>query len=164
MTPPFLPALGFILEAAWVGPTMAISLVLIALSFVVIALVAVVVGREAAQALEKLSKEISELRTESAARPSRACAAMAEEGKGLAAKLNVEAQEIIRTSSEIRHDVRRGVERVRERLEDLDALAEVMQEELEDTAIDVAAKVRGVRSGFGIVGRLRRLLRPGSRR
>src|SRR5580765_7318678 len=120
MTPPFLPALGFILEAAWVGPTMAISLVLIALSFVAIALVAVVVGRKAAQALEKLSKELSELRTE--VQPTlQGVRAMAEEGKGLAAKLNVEAQEIIRTSSEIRHDVRRGVERVRERLEDLDA-------------------------------------------
>ena len=163
MTPPFLPALGFILEAAWVGPTMAISLVFIALAFIIIAVVAVVVGREAAQALDTLSKEISELRAE--VHPTlEGVRAMAEEGKGLAARLNVEAHEIIRTSSEIRHDVRRGVERVRERLEDLDALAEVMQEELEDTAIDVATKVRGVRSGFGIVGRLRRLLRPRSRR
>jgi len=163
MTPPFLPALGFILEAAWVGPTMAISLVFIALSFIVIAVIAVVVGREAAQALDTLSKELSELRSE--VQPTlQGVRAMAEEGKGLAAKLNVEAHEIIRTSSEIRHDVRRGVDRVRERLEDLDALAEVMQEELEDTALDVAAKVRGVRSSLSIVGRLRRILRPGRRR
>jgi methyl-accepting chemotaxis protein len=89
---------------------------------------------------------------------------MAEEAKGLASRLNVEANEVIRTSSEIRHDVRRGVERVRERLEDLDALAEVMQEELEETALDVAARVRTVRTGAGIIGRIRRLLVRGGRR
>ena len=56
------------------------------------------------------------------------------------------------------------MDRVRERLEDLDALAEVMQDELEETALDVASKVRSIRSGVGIVGRLRRLLVPGRRR
>ena len=163
MTPSIYPALGFILEAAWVGPTMAISLVFIALAFIVIAVIAVVVGREAAQALDTLSKELTELRAE--VQPTlQGVRAMAEEGKGLAAKLNVEAQEIIRTSSEIRHDVRRGADRVRERLEDLDALAEVMQDELEETALDVASKVRSIRTGAGIVGRLRRLLVPGRRR
>jgi methyl-accepting chemotaxis protein len=163
MTPPFLPALGFILEAAWVGPTMAISLVLIALAFLVIAAVAFLVGREAAQALQKLSDEIGELRHE--IQPAlKSVSDMADEAKGLASHLKSEVNEVIRTSSEIRHDVRRGVDKVRERLEDLDALAEVMQEELEDTALDVASRVRSVRSGLGIVGRLRRLLRPGSRR
>ena len=163
MTPPFLPALGFILEAAWVGPTMAISLVLIALSFIVIAAVGVIVGREAAQALDKLGNEVSELREE--LQPTlQSVRAMADEGKHLAAKLTDEAQEIIRTSSEIRHDVQRGVDRVRERLEDLDALAEVMQEELEDTALEVASRVRSVRTGAGIIGRIRRLLVRGGRR
>ena len=69
MTPSIYPALGFILEAAWVGPTMAISLIFIALAFLVIAAVAVLVGREAAQALQKLSDEMAELRAEIAARP-----------------------------------------------------------------------------------------------
>jgi hypothetical protein len=89
---------------------------------------------------------------------------MSDEAKGLASRLNVEAHEVIRTSSEIRHDVRRGVDRVRERLEDLDALAEVMQEELEETALDVAARVRSVRTGAGVIGRIRRLLGRGGRR
>jgi uncharacterized protein YoxC len=163
MTPPFLPALGFVLEAAWVGPTMAISLVLIALSFVAIALVAVLLGKGAAKAFRKMSQELGELRGE--LRPAiTSVRNIAEEAEGLASNLKSEVHEIIRTSSEVRHDVRLGVDRVRERLEDLDALAEVMQEELEDTAIDVASRVRSVRSGFGIVGRLRRLLRPRSRR
>jgi uncharacterized protein YoxC len=163
MTPPILPAFGFILEAAWVGPTMAISLVFIALSFVAIALVAILAGKGAADALHRLSQELSELRTE--LRPAlQGMRQMAEEARALAAKLNVEVHEIIRTSSEIRHDVKRGVGQVRTRLQDLDALAEVLHEELEDTALDVAAKLRTVRSGVGIVGRLRRLFVPGRRR
>jgi methyl-accepting chemotaxis protein len=163
MTPNFYPVLSIILEAAWVGPTMALSLVVIALSFIIIAAVAAIVGREAAQALETLSKEVGELREE--LQPTmRSVKAMSEEAQGLASQLKVEAGEIIRTSSEIRHDVRRGVDRVRERLEDLDALAEVMQDELEETALDVAARVRSVRTGAGIIGRIRRLLVRGGRR
>ena len=163
MTPTFFPVLSLVLEAAWVGPTMAISLVLIALSFIIIAAVAALVGKEAAEALDKLSKEVGELRTD--LQPAlQSVRHMAEEAQGLASRLNLEAHEVIRTSSEIRHEVRRGVERVRERMEDLDALAEVMQEELEDTALDVAARVRSVRTGAGVIGRIRRLLGRGGRR
>ncbi|HKP29833.1 MAG TPA: hypothetical protein VJU15_10540 [Gemmatimonadales bacterium] len=163
MTPTFYPVLSIILEAAWVGPTMAIALVIIALSFIVIAAVAAVVGREAAQALDTLSKEVGELREE--LQPTlRSVRAMSEEAQSLASQLKTEANEVIRTSSEIRHDVRRGVDRVRERLEDLDALAEVMQDELEDTALDVASRVRSIRTGAGIIGRIRRLLVRGGRR
>lgn len=163
MTPSILPALGFILEAAWVGPTMAISLVLIALAFIVIAAVVTLAGKGAADALHRLSRELADLRTEM--EPAlRSVRHLAEEVQGLAAKLNVEAHEIIRTSTALRHDVERGVRRAGRRLADLDALAEVMQEELEDAALDVAARVRTFRTGTGIIGRLRRLIRPGGRR
>ncbi len=163
MTPSILPALGFIAEAAWVGPTMAISLVLIALAFMVIAAAIVLAGKGAAAALQKLSNELAEIRAE--LEPAlRSVRRMAEEAQGLASKLNVEIHEVIRTSSEVRHEVRRGVTQAGRRLEDLDALVEVLQEELEDTALDVAARVRSVRTGAGIVGRLRRLLRRGGRR
>jgi hypothetical protein len=43
-------------------------------------------------------------------------------------------------------------------LADLDALYEVVHEEVEDTALDVAARVRSLRNGAGMVGRLRRWL------
>jgi uncharacterized protein YoxC len=163
MTLPTLPVLGFVLQAGWVAPTMAISLVVIALAFVVIAAVVALVGREAAQALDKLGKEVGELREE--LHPTmQSVRSMADDAKGLVGRLEGEVSEIVRTSTKVRHEVERGVDRVRDRLEDLDALAEVMQEELEETALDVAARVRSVRSGLGIVGRLRRLIRPGSRR
>jgi len=163
MTPSIPPALGLVAEAAWVGPTMAISLVLIALAFVGIAAAVALTGKGAVEAFQKLSKELSELRAEM--EPAlRAVRAMSDEAHGLATKLSFEAHEVVRTSSEIRHQVTRGVRQASQRLADLDALAEVMQEELEDTALDVASRVRTIRTGTGIIGRLRRLLRPGSRR
>jgi uncharacterized protein YoxC len=135
-----LPVLSvMLLEAAWVGPAMAISLVVIALSFLAIALGALLAGREAARTLRGLREAVSG-------------------GKGLARKLEQEVDALIQTSQRLRHDLNRGVKRAKRRLSDFDALAEVMQEELEDTALDVASKLRGLRSGLGVIGRLRRLL------
>jgi len=135
-----LPVLSvMLLEAAWVGPAMAISLVVIALSFLAIALGTLLAGREAARTLRGLRAAVSE-------------------GKGLARKLEQEVDALIQTSQGLRHDLNRGVKRAKRRLSDFDALAEVMQEELEDTALDVASKLRGVRSGLGVIGRLRRFL------
>jgi uncharacterized protein YoxC len=135
-----LPVLSvMLLEAAWVGPAMAISLVVIALSFLAIALGALLAGREAARTLRGLREAVSE-------------------GKGLARKLEQEVDALIQTSQRLRHDLNRGVKRAKRRLSDFDALAEVMQEELEDTALDVASKLRGLRSGLGVIGRLRRFL------
>ena len=128
-----------LLEAAWVGPTMANSLVIIALSFLAIALGALLAGREAARTLRGLREAVAE-------------------GKGLAGKLEREVNALIETSQRLRHDLNRGVKRAKRRLSDFDALAEVMQEEIEDTALDVASKLRGVRSGLGVIGRLRRFL------
>ena len=135
-----LPVLSvMLLEAAWVGPAMAISLVVIALSFLAIALGALLAGREAARTLRGLREAVSG-------------------GKGLARKLEQEVDALIQTSQGLRHDLNRGVKRAKRRLSDFDALAEVMQEELEDTALDVASKLRGLRSGLGVIGRLRRFL------
>jgi len=72
--------------------------------------------------------------------------------------VRVEFQNYLATSRAIRHDVERGVRQVKSRLADLDALYEVVHEEVEDTALDVAAKVRSVRQGASVVGRLRRWL------
>lgn len=157
MTAHLLASLQASTLPGWIGPTVAISLVLIALAFVSMAVVIALVGREAAQALHKLSQELGDLRVE--VEPTlRGVREMAEEGRGLATKLQAEVTDVIRTSQRVRHDVERGVGQARRRLADLDALAEVMQEELEDTALDVAARLRGVRSGLGVVSRVRRLL------
>jgi methyl-accepting chemotaxis protein len=151
-----------LVQAAWVGPTMAVSLVVIALAFVVIALAVAVAGRGAAGAMHKVSKEIGGLRSE--LEPTlRELREAAQAGRGVATTIKTEADEIVRTSRQVRADLDRGLRRAKRRLSDLDALAEVMQEEVEETALDVASRVRSFRTGTSVIGRLRRLLLRGRR-
>lgn len=126
--------------AAWVGPTMAVSLAVLALSFAVIAIMAAVIGSRTLRAGRRIEEA-------------------ADATRGLAAKVQDEVTELVRTSQRLRFEVDRGVRKAKRRLQDLDAVAEVVQEEIEETALDVAATLRTVRVGRGVLGRITRLLR-----
>lgn len=139
----------------WVGPTVALSLVVIALAFAAMGLVSVLVARTARKEIAELSTEFAALRTE-LHEVLDAVKRVAAIGSELSGDLREEVQHYLATSRAIRHDLERGVRRVKHRLADLDALYEVVHDEVEDTALDVAAKVRAVRQGAGMVGRLRR--------
>ena len=89
--------------------------------------------------------------------------AVAADGKEIAGMVRTEATRVVRTSRILRHRVRRGAQRIEQRLEDLDALYEVVHEEVEDAALDLAALVRTVRTGGGWLQRLRRFF-PSRRR
>ena len=143
--------------SGWVGPTAAISLVFIALAFVAIAAGFVLVARAAKQEISEVSDKLEGIRGD-LHDAMHAVRKVAETGEELSGKLKVEIEHYLTTSKSIRHDLERGVRRVKTRLADLDALYEVVHEEVEDTALDVAAKVRTVRTGAGMVGRLRRWL------
>lgn len=141
----------------WVGPTAAISLVFIALAFVAIATGFVLIARAAKKEISEVSDKLEGIRGD-LHDAMHAVRRVAETGEELSGKLKVEIEHYLTTSKSIRHDLERGVRRVKTRLADLDALYEVVHEEVEDTALDVAAKVRTVRTGAGMVGRLRRWL------
>jgi uncharacterized protein YoxC len=141
----------------WVGPTAAISLVFIALAFVAIAAGFVLVARAVKKEISEVSDKLEGIRGD-LHDAMHAVRKVAETGEELSGKLKEEIQHYLTTSKAIRHDLERGVRRVKTRLADLDALYEVVHEEVEDTALDVAAKVRTVRTGAGMVGRLRRWL------
>lgn len=148
--------------AAWVGPTVALSLVVIALAFLGVGAASVLVALTARKEIRALSDKLAALRAdlqgvvESARR-------IAATGAELSGDLRAEVHHYLATSRAIRHDLDRGVRRVKTRLADLDALYEVVHEEVEETALDVAAKVRSVRQGASMVGRLRRWLVRGRR-
>lgn len=127
-------------EASWVGPTIALALIVLDIAFVIIAVVAVVTARRALRATLELERA-------------------AEAGRGLMTRVQEEVGEVIRTSQRVRFEVDRGVRRARRRLQDLDAVAEVVQEEIEETALDLAASLRTVRTGGSVVSRITRLLR-----
>ena len=148
----------------WVAPTIAISLVVIALAFGAIAAVILMVGRRAAEESRALARELGELRKQIG--PTiEAVNRLATTGAELGGKVKDEALAVLDTSRRLRRGVIRGARRLQGRLEDLDALYEVVHTEVEDTALDVAATLRTVRTGAGALGRIKRLLfRGGSRR
>lgn len=140
---------------SWIGPTIAISLVVIALAFAAIGIAVILMARTA-------SREIRELREEMAPALS-AVRRMTEAGAEVSGDIKEEIQEYLATSRAVREDLERGVFQVKSRLADLDALYEVVHEEVEETALDVAASVRSVRNGAGMVSRIRRWLVRGRR-
>lgn len=140
---------------AWVGPTVAISLVVIALAFAAIGVAVTLLARTAI-------REVRELREEVAPAIS-AVRRITDAGADLSGDIKQEVQEYLATSRAVRRDLERGVYQVKSRLADLDALYEVVHEEVEDTALDVAARVRAVRNGAGMVSRIRRWLVRGRR-
>lgn len=68
----------------------------------------------------------------------------------LVGNIRREADALVGTSRDIRLRIVQAADAAQERLQDLDALVEVVQDEVEDAALDVAATVRSVRRGFSI--------------
>ena len=140
---------------AWIGPTVAISLIVIALAFAAIGVAVTLLARTAI-------REVRELRADVGPAIS-AVRRITDAGADLSGDIKEEVQEYLATSRAVRRDLERGVYQVKSRLADLDALYEVVHDEVEDTALDVASRVRAVRNGAGMVSRIRRWLVRGRR-
>lgn len=146
----------------WVGPVAAISLAIIAASFVAIAVAVLVLGRRAAAESQSLGREMAELRRDLG--PTiQALTRLTATGEELSGRVKEEVQALLDTSRRVRRGVSRGVRRVRGRLEELDALYEVVHEEVQETALNVAATLRSFRSGTSALQRIRRFLVRGRR-
>jgi len=145
--------------SGWVGTTMAISLAVIALCFLGIAAAVVLSLNAAAARVDNLARELAELRQELSPtlqvlrRLGTSSAEVVEEAQ-------VEVREIIYSTRRLRRDVEKSIERARERVADFEAVVDVVQEEVEETALDFGAALRTVRTGTGMIGRLRRLVLP----
>ena len=146
----------------WVGTVTAVSLVLIALSFVTIAVGALIAFKKGQDALKLMAHVLQGL-DDDLIPAFRSIREMAEKGKGVADVVKNEADAFARTGRRLRRRVRHGADRIEERLQDLDALYEVVHEELEEAALSMATLVRTVRTGGGVLQRIKRFL-PGGRR
>ena len=146
----------------WVGTVTAVSLVLIALSFISIAVGALIAFKKSQDALKLMAHVLQGL-DDDLIPAFRSIREMAEKGKGVAEVVKNEADAFARTGRRLRRRVRNGADRIEERLQDLDALYEVVHEELEEAALSMATLVRTVRTGGGMLQRIKRFL-PGSRR
>jgi hypothetical protein len=147
---------------AWVGPTMAISLAVIALSVLGTAIVlGTSVLRLTAQR-KKIAALVDSLQ-DNAQQTLAAARRLTEQAQDLMVLVRHEAGAFAETGRRVRRKVVRGIDRVEERLADLETLYDVVHDEVEDTALDVAAALRSARQGNGMIGRVRRLLVPSRR-
>ena len=128
----------------WVGVTAAISLMVIAVAALV-AGAAIVIAALGVRSTVKALKGV--------AGPALADVRL------LIGGIKTEADALVGASRDIRNRIVRAADAAEERLTDLDSLAEVMQEELEEAALDAAATVRDVRRGLGVWRWGRKLLK-----
>jgi hypothetical protein len=133
----------------WVGVVSAISLAIIAVAALVAAgaIIAAALGvRTALKALKGFAgPAIADVRQ-------------------LIGSIKTEADALVGTSRDVRKRIVRAADAAEERLTSLDALAEVMQEELEETALDAASTMRDVRRGLSVWRWSRKLLKSKKRR
>jgi methyl-accepting chemotaxis protein len=141
----------------WIGPTIAISLLLMALCTVGLTLAALVVFREVLQGAKSVSSELQELRAELGPMI-RALNRFGEAGTEVVDIARQEIREVVAASQDLRADIRRARRRAGRRLADLDAFVEVMQEEIEETGIAAATAMRSLRAGGGVAGQVGRML------
>ncbi len=133
----------------WVGVVSALSLAIIALAALVgaAAIVAAAVGiRAAVKALKGYAgPAIADVRQ-------------------LIGAIKNEADALVGASRDVRQRIVRAADAAEERLTSLDTLAEVMQDEIEETALDAAATMRDVRRGLSVWRWSRKLLKGKKRR
>ena len=128
----------------WVGPTVALSLVVIATSMLVLGGVVLAIGLGLRKARRDIGTKL---------------ALFTADAKAATTRLRTEVEGFADLSGETRIKLRRAVAKVEDRLSDLDALVEVLQEEAEETALDVAALVRTARHPLSVFGVARAALR-----
>jgi hypothetical protein len=147
-------------QPGWVGPTMAISLAIIAVCFLGIAAVAAIAALRISGEAKKLAAVVSGLQDD-AAQALKAVRRLTEQAQDLMVVVRNEAGAFAQTSRRVRRKLVRGVDRVEDKLADLETLYDLVHGEVEDAALDVAATLRSVRRGNGMLGRVRRLLVAG---
>ncbi len=141
---------------AWVGPTAAISLVIIALAFAVIGTAVGVIGWKLYRQMQALQDRLAGMEDD-LKRTMKSVRRGAREASDVARLVHAEVEDFASTSHEVQQKIRGAADRLQERFDDLDALYEVVYNEVADTALDVAAGVRKFR-GNPVVRTVRRLI------
>jgi len=143
----------------WVGPTMAISLAVLALSFLGLAVAVGLVAFKMAGQVRKVTTLVDGLQDD-VARTLKTVRGLTEQGQDLMVLVRHEVGAFAQTARRLRRKTVRAVDRVEIKLEELETLYDVVHDEVEGAALDAAAALRSVRRGNGMLGRVRRFLVP----
>jgi uncharacterized protein YoxC len=143
----------------WVGPTVAISLAVLALSFLGMAIAVTVAALAVAKQAKKVGGLVNGLQDD-IARTLKAVHNLTEQAQEVMVLVRHEAGAFAQTARRLRRKTVRAVDRIEAKLQDLETLYDVIHEEIEDSALDLAAALRSLRRGNGMLGRVRRILVP----
>ncbi|HEY5941088.1 MAG TPA: hypothetical protein VIT87_09715 [Gemmatimonadales bacterium] len=143
----------------WVGPTVAISLALMALSFIGMAIAVAVAASRVARQVKKVSTLVSGLQDD-VVRTLKGVHSLTEQAQEVMVLVRHETGAFAQTARRVRRKTVRAVDRIEAKLEDLETLYDVVHDEIEAGALDIAAAVRTLRGGSGMLKRVRRMLVP----
>jgi len=143
----------------WVGPAVAISLAVLALSFLGMAIAVAVVAFKVAGQAKKVGALVDGLQDD-IARTLKGVRNLTEQAQEVMVLVRHETGAFAQTSRRLRRKTVRGVDRIEAKLQDLETLYDVIHDEVEGTALDLAAGLRSLRRGNGMLGRVRRMLVP----
>jgi uncharacterized protein YoxC len=143
----------------WVGPTVAISLALLALSFLGMAIAVAVAAFRVAEQAKKVGALVDGLQDD-VARTLKGVYSLTEQAQEVMVLVRQEAGAFAQTARRLRRKTVRAVDRIESKLEDLETLYDVVHDEIESGALDLAAALRSLRRGTGVLRRVRRMLVP----
>jgi hypothetical protein len=130
----------------------AISVAMLALmSLVLVALAAVWLGR-VRRLLDRDGQPLLQ-----------AARAVAEDAGKIVGQLRGEVEQIVATSRDVRLRVSGAAGSLDERARDLDAVLDILQDEVEETALDVAVALRATRRGTSVIRAVKRAFLRGRR-
>ncbi len=132
------------MEPAWVGPTLAISVAVIAFVALSVNVVLLITSRATLRRLNELGDILTPVSKDVA---------------GITSKVRHEVDEFVALSVSLRKRAEGTAELVEDRLVDLDTLLGVVYDEVETTALDLAAGLRTLRRGPSLIKKVRRELR-----
>lgn len=143
----------------WVGPTVAISLAVLALSFLAMAIAVGVAAFRLAGEVKKVGAMVEGLQDD-VARTLRGVRRLTEQAQDVMVLVRHETGAFAQTARRVRRKTVRAIDRIEAKLQDLETLYDVVHDEVEGTTLDFAAALRSLRRGNGMLGRVRRILVP----
>jgi len=143
----------------WVGPTVAISLAVLALSFLGLAVALALAAFRVASQVKKVGALVDGLQDDVAS-TLKVVRSLTEQAQEVMLLVRHETGAFAQTARRVRRKTVRAVDRIEAKLEDLETLYDVVHDEVEGSALDVAAALRSFRRGGGVLRRVRRMLVP----
>jgi len=138
---------------------MAISLAVLALAFMGMAIAVGVAALKLAGQVRKVGNLVDGLQDD-VARTLKSVRSLTEQGQDVMVLVRHEAGAFAQTARRLRRKTVRAADRIEVKMEELETLYDVVHDEVEGAALDMAAALRSVRRGNGMLGRFRRVLVP----